>query len=373
MATINGTNYNDNGTFQGTYPYLIFYPILTGTSVADTIYGYGGNDILDGGAGVDTMYGGTGNDSYYVDNIDDIVAENFNEGIDTVYASVSYSLRNNVENLSLTGTGVINGYGNSLNNVINGNSANNIIYGYGGNDTINGGAGADIMYGGAGNDIYYVDHIDDIVAENFGEGIDTVYASVNYLLRSYSSSLDLTMRSDPENIILTGTSHLIAEGSSVDNTIIGNSGNNLLYGYGGNDTIYGRDGDDSIYAGPGGGYIYGENGNDQLLGGDDIDTLFGGAGDDLLLGNGGNDVLYGGAGADYFYFIYLSAGIDIIMDFESSEKDKILIDQVGFGASSLSQFTYDSSTGDLFFKSTQFATIVNNPLGFNILSDLVLL
>ncbi|MBK1990262.1 hypothetical protein A0J48_022505 [Sphaerospermopsis aphanizomenoides BCCUSP55] len=49
-----------------------------------------------------------------------------------------------------------------------------------------------------------------------------------------------------------------------------------------------------------------------------------------------------------------------------------MIDKLGFGATSLDEFTYDSSTGDLFFNSTKFATIANNPIGFNISSEVVL-
>ena len=60
-----------------------------------------------------------------------------------VFLSVSYSLGANVENLTLTSGGNINGIGNDLNNVLTGNSGNNIL---------DGGLGADTMIGGAGND-----------------------------------------------------------------------------------------------------------------------------------------------------------------------------------------------------------------------------
>jgi Ca2+-binding RTX toxin-like protein len=54
----------------------------------------------------------------------------------------------------LTGTAVINGTGNTLNNVLTGNAASNTLNGGAGADTLNGGAGADTLNGGAGNDTY---------------------------------------------------------------------------------------------------------------------------------------------------------------------------------------------------------------------------
>ena len=45
------------------------------------------------------MNGGLGNDTYIVDNTNDIVNENINEGTDTVQSSVTYNA-NNLENLT---------------------------------------------------------------------------------------------------------------------------------------------------------------------------------------------------------------------------------------------------------------------------------
>ncbi len=138
--TINGGAGNDN---------------LFGGSGNDTLRGGSGNDVLNGGTGIDNLDGGDGNDTYIVDNVLDVAAEQFGDtlgGIDTVQASVSYTLSTNLENLTLTGVGAINGTGNAKNNVINGNSGNNVLSGLDGNDTINGGAGNDTLIGGAGND-----------------------------------------------------------------------------------------------------------------------------------------------------------------------------------------------------------------------------
>ncbi len=68
MATIYGTEFNDNGLGLNAKPELV------GTNEADTIYGkagddvlwgLGGHDVLYGGSGWDELYGGSGNDKLY--------------------------------------------------------------------------------------------------------------------------------------------------------------------------------------------------------------------------------------------------------------------------------------------------------------------
>lgn len=124
-----------------------------------------------------------------------------------------------VENMVLTGTSSISGTGNDLDNQITGNNANNLI---------DGGAGSDVMLGGKGHDNYIVDNAGDVVLENQNQGIDTVNASIDYVLGD-----------NLENVTLTGESNLNASGNELDNTLVGNSGNNQLDGLAGNDTMVG--------------------------------------------------------------------------------------------------------------------------------------
>lgn len=125
---------------------------LSGGSGNDTLLGGDGNDYLDGGTGFDSMSGGTGNDTYVVDSISDKITENSGAGVDTVRASISYTLGSTLENLILTGSGNLNGTGNNYSNVITGNAGKNSLSGGAGNDTLTGGDGNDTLVGGTGND-----------------------------------------------------------------------------------------------------------------------------------------------------------------------------------------------------------------------------
>ena len=128
--------------------------VLVGNSAANILAGGDGNDTIDGGAGNDTMVGGLGDDVYVVNSTADVTTEQANQGMDTVRSSITLTLAGNVENLVLTGTSVINGTGNVLDNVLTGNSGTNSLTGGVGNDTLDGAAGTDTLTGGAGSDTY---------------------------------------------------------------------------------------------------------------------------------------------------------------------------------------------------------------------------
>lgn len=206
-VSVTGLNYS-GGALQGfwnTSNYSSFLKAIyagndsvTGTDEDDTLSGFGGGkDTLDGGAGNDRIVGGTSNDSILGGDGDDTILgsggtrdtldggdgndhitagsaavvrggdgddifvltssvvqiiEEEDEGTDEVQSKVSQVLDDEIEFLTLTGTGHAIGVGNASANTISGNTGNNKLDGAGGDDNVLGNAGADTLTGGAGND-----------------------------------------------------------------------------------------------------------------------------------------------------------------------------------------------------------------------------
>lgn len=212
---------------------------LHGGAGSDTLDGGNGSDLLASGAGDDVMIGRAGNDRYYVHEAGDVVMEVEDEGIDTVVTSLSnYILGADVEELRFVESGNFSGTGNELDNKIDGGAGDDMLSGEGGDDTLNGLSGADTMTGGAGNDAYYVDDMLDTVTEALGEGIDTVFASVNYALAAGQEVEFLRATRAAIGLTLTG--------NELDNTLVGTAGADTLVGGLGHDKFHAGIGDDTI-------------------------------------------------------------------------------------------------------------------------------
>ncbi len=215
----------------------------TGNTLNNVLIGNSANNVLDGAAGKDTLIGGLGNDMYIIDNTSDAIVENMAEGIDSVQSNVSYTLSDNVENLTLLASPfLLSGTGNSLNNMLLGSAAGNSLTGLLGDDTLDGGGGADSLLGGLGNDTYIVDNVSDVVTESVAEGTDTVQSSVTY---SLSANVANSVLENVENLTLTGTAVINGAGNTLNNVLVGNSANNILDGRGGADTLTGGLGNDT--------------------------------------------------------------------------------------------------------------------------------
>jgi Ca2+-binding RTX toxin-like protein len=133
--------------------------VMIGGVGNDYLIGGNGFNMLTGSEGNDTMQGGRGTDMYEVDSVGDVIIETYQPSAgafnprDSVRSTVSYVLGSTLEDLTLAGTGNINGQGNAGANVLTGNWYNNTLDGAAGNDTLSGEVGADLLRGGAGRDL----------------------------------------------------------------------------------------------------------------------------------------------------------------------------------------------------------------------------
>jgi len=300
---------------------------VIGSAQADTLTGDANANTLDGGGGADVMAGGAGNDTYIVDHPGDMVIENAGQGTDTVLSTAHLVLPANVENLTLTGSADLQGYGNGDTNTLTGNAGSNLLDGRG---------GVDVMLGGAGNDVYVVDNAGDQVVENLGEGNDAVFSTAH-----------LVLPANVEALVLQGSADLQGYGNSLNNALFGNSGSNLLDGRGGADVMLGGAGNDVYIVDDAGDAVI-ENtseGNDAVFstahlvlsanveilvlqgsadlqgyGNADANMLYGNAGSNLLDGRGGGDAMSGSTGNDVY--VVDNAG-DMVFENASEGSDAV--------------------------------------------------
>jgi uncharacterized delta-60 repeat protein len=188
--------------------------------------GTAGNDTLAANTISDHLIGDNGDDHYSVLAVSNSITEYANEGMDTVFAPLSWTLGANLESLTLLGNKKFSANGNNLDNTLTGNAAANVL---------DGGTGADTLIGEAGNDVYVVDNTNDTIQESGTDAGDSV--------RSW---LDWTLGDNLENLTLLGTKSLNGTGNSLDNSLTGNGAANVLNGGNGNDTLNGLSGNDIL-------------------------------------------------------------------------------------------------------------------------------
>jgi serralysin len=127
---------------------------MLGSAAANLLRGNAGADSLDGGSGNDTLEGGAGNDLYLSVTGDDRITEAAGGGADTIIASSSLVMPDNIE-VAVIASGAVSVTltGGAAHDMIMGNELRNIISGGNGNDTLNGQGGDDEISGGEGNDL----------------------------------------------------------------------------------------------------------------------------------------------------------------------------------------------------------------------------
>ena len=339
--TLNGTSEEDQIFGRGGAD------TLSGFEGDDQLFGESGNDRLIGGLGADALTGGIGNDVYVLTGDDvsqDTIVESAGQGTDTVEVDQNYTLGLDLENLVLTGTDDLQGFGNDANNNLTGNSGDNLL---------DGGVGADIMAGGLGDDAYYIDNTGDRANEVANAGTDEIRTTLNSL------NISLTGMGNVENLTFIGTGDFAGTGNGLANVLTGGDGNDTLNGGGGVDVMVGGLGDDTYIVAQAGDQAIEQpsEGVDTVQSsvsftlGAEVENLIltggsaiSGTGNDLdnaLTGNSGGNTLDGGLGADTMIGgagndIYIVDDVgDTLTEAASAGTDTV--------RTTLAQFSFDSS------------------------------
>lgn len=385
--TVAGTNDANGDQFIG-------IENLTGTTLGDSLYGDGNNNILDGLAGSNLLDGRGGVDtaSYLsatgavtinmatnsvtgagrsdtLVSIERVIGSNFGDSItgttgddwidagagnDTVNGqsgtdTISYASATSAVSVNLTLATQADGKQfTSIENIFGSNNSNgDILTGDGNANLVEGGLGNDALDGGGG--------IDTVSYANSTAGVSVNISSsalAGIAANSSSGGEGSDTLSNFENV--TGSSYddiLIGDGG--DNQIDGGDGNDLIYSGGGTDVVIGGSGTDTLsYANLATAVVAtlgsgGISGIENLVGGSGGDTLTGDSYNNIIEGGAGNDTLIGGAGTDTVSYASAASAVTVNLGAASNQATG------GAGTDTLSQFENvigsdhaDTITGD---------------------------
>ncbi|KQN73886.1 choice-of-anchor L domain-containing protein [Sphingomonas sp. Leaf62] len=259
--------------------------LVDGGDGDDNLVGGGGSDTLSGGSGEDVLSGGDGNDSLTGGNGLDQLSGG--QGADTIDGgtesdTVDYSAANTAQKIgvriaisqdgSATSSGgeadgdklvsIENVIGTAFADRIDAKAMTEKVYleGGEGNDTLFGGSGNDILMGGVGADKL-----------NGGGGVNAtsyitswagVDVNLNRVLQYYGEA-------DGDSLIKIQA----IQGSTFNDTLVGNADANQFDAGDGDDTIDGGRNTDLVLAGGGDDLVFARGDGDTLDGGAGVDTL----------------------------------------------------------------------------------------------------
>jgi Ca2+-binding RTX toxin-like protein len=281
-----------------------------GSEFAETIWGMGGNDVLNGGEGDDVLFGDFAYDSQYSNKNmgawTDSGQDTFvgGEGNDTMDGGsdtdvVDYSAPTYRGGITVdfreSSAGVFKATVKANATAAPGSTGNDVL--------IN----IEKVIGTWGDDLFTITDSRQIVIG--GSGVDKVTTTMQ---RFELSSVPEYGIENLETLFANGA---YLGGDNFNNTIKGAGGADTLLGLGGNDTLFGGDGSDTVSFGfatqsvlvdltvgtaSGEGFdtlvgienVIGSNFNDRISGNAEANTLNGGLGADFMAGGAGNDVYY---------------------------------------------------------------------------------
>ena len=339
---------------------------ITGTTIANTLLGGGGNDTIDGGGGSDSIAAGAGDDVVVMRGSENVVDGGSGTNSLVLASTVTASIDLAAGDQSIGDAAVVTGFTHVDGSAV---TAGIQILGTAGVNSLSGGAGADTLDGRGGLDTISAGAGDDTVgywgseaALDGGTGSDTL------LLRAGGgiSAIDLASAGDQtvgdsaivtrfENVdgsTLGAAQPVRITGSLASNTITGGAGSDTIDGGGGSDSIQAAAGDDVVTYWGSEVAIDGGTGTNTLIlqaaatvnlasadqtsgdltavtrftnvdasalsgsqsvtlvGSSGANALSGGSGADTIDGSGGADTIVGGAGDDRVAYWGTEASID---------------------------------------------------------------
>jgi len=242
---------------------------LRGEGGADTLLGDGGDDVIEGGAGDDEVWGGSGADTIDGGDGNDLIR--YRDAI----SSVSVNLATGQASDGFGSTDVLSGLenvdGSDFADSLTGDAGANRLFGFAGRDTISGGAGNDTILGGANSD-----------SLSGGDGDDEIWGEAGNDVIDGGDGTDLLRYRNATS------------GVSVD----------LVRG------IVTGEGEDSVSNIEN---VDGSDQNDLFIGSSEVNVFSGFAGADTFIGGAGDDVLSGRQGGDRYEFS-AGDGYDVVND-----------------------------------------------------------
>jgi hypothetical protein len=227
-----------------------------GSQFADTLLGDAGFNLFAGLGGNDTVDGRGGGDVLAFLSATTGVTANLASGSVSTPGEGTDTFSN------------IGGFaGSDYNDTLTGDGGSNILLGMGGDDTLHGGAGTDVLLGGDGNDtLDGGGDLDRLYADAGNDTLDgggDLFNVASFALVPGPVNVDLTAGTATGAGTDTLTHISAVDGSSGDDTIVGDAASNDIFAGDGNDSIFGRAGGDILDGGPG---------TDTIDGGDGTDT-----------------------------------------------------------------------------------------------------
>lgn len=230
MAKITGTNGDDKHPHE-----------LEGTSLADQIFGLAGNDTLIGFSGDDVLEGGAGADELFgSDGFDYASYRSSGQGVSVNLGSFGARGGHADGDHLYSVEGLI---GSDRTDYLYGDSQRNILRGEGGDDDLEGGAGNDQLIGGAGRDILIGDEGADELRGDAGTDFVMYYRSEQAVTINLATGKGSGGDAEGDRFFSVEA----VQGSSYDDTIIGNGAANLIRGVGGADMLTGGGGADRFF------------------------------------------------------------------------------------------------------------------------------